>query len=706
MFYQCDLLEHIKFGTASTPTSINMEKIVQKCRKIKNIDFTPLGRSKVEKLDWIFEGCYSLETINFGSLDTSLVDNLNGFFCECYSLVVMEMNFFDTSHVTTMEYMFKDCINIKSINLELFDTRKVQSMDHMFYNCSSLVFLNLRHFLKDSLNNINEIFGSLAEGVKYCLEDIPTRQVIFYQGGISVCDDSCFTISKPKIDMSNKQCLNSCSESTNNNKFEYFNACYDKCPKGTKLDGFQCSNNECEGKPNSAICKDETPIGYYLDPADEIYKKCYEKCKYCYGEGNDANNKCIECKSDYKLIKNPLDIENCYANCQYYYYFDKSNNYHCTISNQCPPEYRKLIEEKGQCEYEEIITTQVQKETTIITTFAIQETTSEISKMTTQIDTTSIASTVVTSIADSSAIVTSIADDRNGISSIVDSSADISSTNLGSTAISSIADSSIAFTTSSIYSTDMGRIDISTAILNEIDTTYKTKYSVSSSELDIRTSNMESNVNIVTFTFYSERYGCLSNPLTLRCSMTQTSNNTQIYNLVVTNILSNYKGDNLKSIVFEGEDDTIFQVTSAKNELDLLMNGNLSENYNISIIDFSECEKILKEHYHIAEEDSLIFIKQEKITDKESDKNIQYECYEPYNFTKLNLSLCSRVSINIYVPLSLSEETKKMAEEMDKLGYNIFNLNDRFYKDMCTRRNLKLVPILYFLIELIIFIII
>ncbi len=343
-----------------------------------------------------------------------------------------------------------------------------------------------------------------------------------------------------------------------------------------------------------------------------------------------------------------------------------------------------MIEEKGQCEYEEIITTQVQKETTIITTFTIQETTSEISKMTTQIDTTSIASTVVTGIADSSAIVTSIADDRNGISSIVDSSADISSTNLGSTAISSIADSSIAFTTSSIYSTDMGRIDISTAILNEIDTTYKTKYSVSSSELDIRTSNMESNVNIVTSTFYSERYGCLSNPLTLRCSMTQTSNNTQIYNLVVTNILSNYKGDNLKSIVFEGEDDTIFQVTSAKNELDLLMNGNLSENYNISIIDFSECEKILKEHYHVAEEDSLIFIKQEKITDKESDKNIQYECYEPYNFTKLNLSLCSRVSINIYVPLTISEETKKMAEEMDKLGYNIFNLNDRFYKDMCT----------------------
>ena len=145
-----------------------------------------------------------------------------------------------------------------------------------------------------------------------------------------------------------------------------------------------------------------------------------------------------------------------------------------------------------------------------------------------------------------------------------------------------------------------------------------------------------------------------------------------------------YKGSDEKGMVFEGDDDTIFQVTSAKNELDLLMNGNLSENYIISIIDFSECENILKEHYHIAEEDSLIFIKQEKITDKESDKNIQYECYEPYNFIKLNLSLCSGVSINIYVPLTISEETKKMAEEMDKLGYNIFNLNDRFYKDMCT----------------------
>ena len=48
----------------------------------------------------------------------------------------------------------------------------------------------------------------------------------------------------------------------------------------------------------------------------------------------------------------------------------------------------------------------------------------------------------------------------------------------------------------------------------------------------------------------------------------------------------------------------------------------------------------LKSVYGIKEEDSLIIIKQEKSSDKASEKDIQYEIYEPYNKTKLNLSLC------------------------------------------------------------------
>ena len=80
----------------------------------------------------------------------------------------------------------------------------------------------------------------------------------------------------------------------------------------------------------------------------------------------------------------------------------------------------------------------------------------------------------------------------------------------------------------------------------------------------------------------------------------------------------------------------------------------------------------------------MIFIKQEKISSKASEKNIIFDVYEPYNKTKLNLSLCDGISINIFVPMELSEENRKIYEKMKESGYDMFNINDPFYQDICT----------------------
>lgn len=45
--------------------------------------------------------------------------------------------------------------------------------------------------------------------------------------------------------------------------------------------------------------KDEEQIGYYLNILESMFKPCYYKCKRCVEEGNDANNKCVECIDDY-----------------------------------------------------------------------------------------------------------------------------------------------------------------------------------------------------------------------------------------------------------------------------------------------------------------------------------------------------------------------------------------------------------------------
>ena len=63
---------------------------------------------------------------------------------------------------------------------------------------------------------------------------------------------------------------------------------------------------------------------------------------------------------------------------------------------------------------------------------------------------------------------------------------------------------------------------------------------------------------------------------------------------------------------------------------------------------------------------------------------MNYEILEPYNFTKLNLSICKELKINIYLPIILSDETKNIYENMKSLGYDMFNINDPFYQDLCT----------------------
>ena len=66
------------------------------------------------------------------------------------------------------------------------------------------------------------------------------------------------------------------------------------------------------------------------------------------------------------------------------------------------------------------------------------------------------------------------------------------------------------------------------------------------------------------------------------------------------------------------------------------------------------------------------------------NKSIQYEIYDPISSNKLNLSYCSSISLNIYIPTKLKEETMKLYEDLKSNGYNLFDKNDKFYSDICT----------------------
>ena len=91
----------------------------------------------------------------------------------------------------------------------------------------------------------------------------------------------------------------------------------------------------------------KNPEGYYLK--NQVYEQCYPTCKYCSELGNEADNKCTECKSTHEIKNDFDDDKNCYEKCNYKYYYDSDNKYQCTTEDKCPDNYNKLVENKKRC---------------------------------------------------------------------------------------------------------------------------------------------------------------------------------------------------------------------------------------------------------------------------------------------------------------------------------------------------------------------
>ena len=175
-------------------------------------------------------------------------------------------------------------------------------------------------------------YNKLIEPKKKCIDDCKKENGYLYEYN-NKCYSTC-PVGKKLYDQE-KKCLDACTEQ----QFEYYNMCFDNCPSGTHklLD-------------NRRICVNIIPDNYYLDNADDIYKKCYPTCKKCSQLGDETNNQCNECIDGYQLINNQLtNGKNCIIACNYYYYFDENNQYQCTVSNECPSQYSKLIRNKNKC---------------------------------------------------------------------------------------------------------------------------------------------------------------------------------------------------------------------------------------------------------------------------------------------------------------------------------------------------------------------
>ena len=412
------------------------------------------------------------------------------------------------------------------------------------------------------VNTCPTTYNKIIEPKKRCIDDCKKDEEYIYEYNnkcYKVCPINKKTYEEEKI------CLDSCYDA----QFEYNNICYNDCPTGT----YRLFKNR-------NICVEIVPEDYFLD-IDNIYKKCYHTCKKCSQIGDETINNCIECKDNYTFLNDSfVHPSNCYEDCQFFYYFDESNEYHCV--NPCPSGFEKYIPQRRKC------------------------------------------------------IDYCQRDDY--------------------------------------YIFEYDNICLSQCPINlKIDE--KTKLCLESCYI-----NQFEFENICYYDFPENKNEFFQN------GIIYINNIENFENMLYKIIFPSYPPAVGNKILIIRPDNKSFEITNSINELDLLKNksGNI---WGLSIIDLGQCESLLKKENNINENDSLIFIKNEINSTKASEKNVKIDVYNPYTKEKLNLSLCEEIPVNIYMPMELNSGTKKLYDETKNSGYDMFNINDPFYQDICTPFN-------------------
>jgi len=147
-------------------------------------------------------------------------------------------------------------------------------------------------------------------------------------------------------------------------------------------------------------------------------------------------------------------------------------------------------------------------------------------------------------------------------------------------------------------------------------------------------------------------------------------NNLNLQNLLITN--------KEKYTIFGNNVSFIFSTSE-------LEQNDLFTNYNFSSLILNECEIILKSHYLIPNDIPLIILKIETTNNHSNYMEVFYEIYNPLNLSeKLDLNLCHNNIIEIRVPIQMKQYQLDLIKTVKDLNYNIFDLNDPFYNDICS----------------------
>ena len=686
LFYSCTKLVSVDLSKFQTSEVTCMSRMFLSCTSLKYLDLSSFSTPKVEEVPQMFKSCSSLFFLNIknfvlsGLTTNALKEVLSGVsstikYCVSDSTTQTTLSI-SSSQNDCSDTCFKQNIKVDITNNQCIedlcgnDEYKYIYNEECYTSCpegtyeldceqgesgcydennKKLCYNTLpegyyldtgNNIYKKCFTNCKSCYGAGTESNNNCKE-CKNNLVFLSEENVKTncyekcsnyyyfdatnnynCLDSCQG-NYNKIIPDKKKCIDNC-KNDDTYKYEYNNNCYTECSSGTYL---------LEDK-NDNICYAQAPDGYYLDTVNNIFKKCYETCSKCNAGGNELNNNCLECKTNYVFYTDNNNNANCYEKCDNYYYFDDSNNFFCFSSKKCSGKYNKLIKEKSKCtddcakddlyqyEYKNICYQNEIIETTIIQS---------------KIKNTNIIKQEETKNPEKKYSYSTNIVDKNHPTNIVNQNPE---------------EESIPYSTNTII---QNKIDVNVEV-NEINVD-KIK------EILILTNNSQNNINI---------------NINDDNNITNNSYYLEIQDKVLENI-QEIINTGLDTENIDNGNDITFSVDNKANKVSYTITTTSNQKSeektinNNSRIDLGECEYKLKDKYNISKNNSLYILKVDIVID--SIHKVEYDVYYPFtpnNLTKLNLTVCQNTKVDISIPAIIP------IDELDK-----YNKSSALYNDIC-----------------------
>ena len=657
------------------------QKMFYQIKNISEVDLSYFDSSLVTDTSYMFGSCSGITSINLNNFETSSVTNMAGMFSFCKGLLSIDFSYFNTSSVLKMNEFIRGCSKLTSINVSNFDTSKVNDMGTMFRENEELLFLDLSNFNTSNVVNMYGMFSFDGKLTSLILSNFDTKKVtnfgFFLEGckKLTIIDISSFDTSSVQ---SFAGMFTGCSglieldiSHFNTKKAKDFGRFFDGC---TKITSLNVSNFDTS---NAGVMS-------------EMFKNCQSLTDLDITNFNTSNVKVMNglFLNCYKLTSINLskfdtskvtNMKSMFENC----YLLTSLNLSSFNTSLCS-EFSNMFKQCQNLNYINFYNFHISNKTNFVDfisgtpnslslCFNINNKSRIYQEYKEQFIEACLYHEEITE------LTTYILETEYNNYFCKQSNDYISSTSEFEPESSGIKNISIS---SNLYDLYESYKYSSNVINSKGEITYISELSNYTGIYPWLYSNKINEPKMDTIQTYFVKYNYLS-PIIIY----NITNDTNIYNIIIEQIIQNFPMEKEKSIIVEGNNNNfIFELTTEEEQTNTL-NGISENKYNLSIIELGECKNLLMEKYFPGKDINISFIilKYEKITNISSEKNIQYELYEPYNKTKLDLSICKQEMINIYIPVELSEETLNIIESLKDLGYEIFNIEDPFYNDICTK---------------------